>query len=115
MILGKGFDVVVVGPQKALDVGSLAVPTPNPDHFRRKAKQETQVAEVGVFGHNQKIVLSGIFADGGVISLIESYQVNVAGVRKEIVQALNQTGRQVVIEEQFHAGTTMRLFSRSAA
>jgi hypothetical protein len=39
----------------------------------------------------------------------------VAGVGKEIAETLDQAGRQVVIEEQFHAGTTIRLFSRSAA
>jgi hypothetical protein len=37
------------------------------------------------------------------------------GVGKEIAKAVDQTGREVVIEKKFHDGTTIKLFSRSAA
>ena len=76
--------------------------------------QERELAEVGVFRHDHEPVLAGIRPDLGIRRRVKADLRDVSAVRILDREHANEMPRQVLVEQEPHAGEASRR-SRSAA
>ena len=66
--------------EKRFDHGRGAVADSNPDHLRWVAKEKAALMKIGIFRHDDEIVLGGIPPDVGVIGRTKPHIAHVRGV-----------------------------------
>jgi hypothetical protein len=84
--------------------------------IRRVAQQEAPLVEIGVLRDDRKAVGDGVSPDAIVVCRLQANLADMSRARVKIAEDHEQTGREVLVEEQPHAGgTETNLRSRSAA
>jgi len=98
------------------DLACRAVPSPNPDYLGRVPQQEAPLVEIGILRDDREPMLGGVSPDGIVIGSLQANLADMRRARVEVREDGEETGREVLVEEQPHAGgTETNLRSRSAA
>ena len=92
-----------------------AVAQLQPHHLRRTPSHHTQIVEVFILRHDRKPIQPGMLPDLIIAREIQPHRLHVAGIWEQVSQTVDQLGRQIMVEKQFHATATSRLRSRSAA
>ncbi len=88
----------------------LGIADSNPHYFRRVAEENTALMEIGILRND------GIALLYCIRGLLQSNFANVPGVRIFLLQGLNETMGEILIEKQLHDGEIDTSFrSRSAA
>src|SRR5437899_10635035 len=103
-------------PENGHDLLRRAVPSPDPDHLRRVPQQEAPFVEIGIPRDDREPMLGSVSPDGVVVGSLQANLADMRRVRIEVADEGEETGREVLVEEQLHAGgTETNLRSRSAA
>src|SRR5437773_8735430 len=98
------------------DLVRRAVPSSNPDYFGRVPPQKAPLVEIGVLRNYCEPALRGVPPDGVVIGSLQANLADMRRARIEVREEGEEAGREVLVEEQPHAGgTETNLRSRSAA
>jgi len=108
----------IIPPQaeKLLNSGSRAIPATDPDHFRWVSKEEASLVKVCVLGDDDKAFLDSVLPHRFVARLGQADVSHVLRSWILLLKRVEQTMREILIEEQFHrAGSETSLRSRSAA
>ena len=105
---------VLVVPQRDEDLVRRCIPQPQPDRLGRRAVKKRKLPEIRVLRDDHESVLTCVCSDLVVGRNIESDLGDVAAVRELVSELADQMARQVLIEEESHAGVARRR-SRIAA
>lgn len=91
------------------------IPEPDPNHFWRISIQKATLAKIRIFAHNCVGESCCEIPHGPIRRRLKSKVSHVRRTWKGIVQNPHEVRRQVLVEEQDHAGIEIRRRSRSAA
>lgn len=90
-----------------------AIAAANVDDLRRMASQQRTVQEIGVLRYQDEALLPGEPPDALIIIAREAEILDMLGAREAATEPWNEPLRQVLVQKQPHAMTSLR--SRSAA
>lgn len=79
---------------------------PYPDYLRGMSEKNAAFVEVRVLGDDNAIVLSGVFPDGFVRRAVQPNGLNVCDSRIEFGELFDETGREILVQQQYHAFDT---------
>ena len=112
----EGTHIPGTAAEQCFDHGGWDIANSNPDHFGRGTKEKTSLMEISVLCHDGKAVLCSVLPDYCISCLLQPNFADVSGVRIFLLQGLNQTMREILIEKELHDGGIDTSFrSRSAA
>src|SRR5207244_3242876 len=101
--------------KRCLHLPRGAVPQLEPDYLRWAAPYHAQVVVIFVLGHDGERIQLGILPHLIVARAIQAHRLHMTGAGEQVSQTVDQLGRHVLVEKQFHATATNMLRSRSAA
>lgn len=105
----------MVFPEYLCDRLRGTVPPADPNHLGRKSKQQATLIRVRVFRNNHELVLAREDPYRVVIGGLHPDHTDVQRTRIQGGQSLDESVRDVLVKEQFHAGIAIGLGSRPAA
>src|ERR1039458_10575840 len=102
-------------PQNEIGSPSSAVADAQPDDFGRTAEKETPLREIRVFADDSEVIYLCVLPDLDVGGAAKAAIPEVDRTGVEIAKGRRQTGRQVLVKQEFHNETISNLRSVSAA
>ena len=101
-----GYDRLQIGVQQCcqLSCTTLALPTEQHERRRRSVRPSKQLPEISVTRHHHPVVVASGGHDLGVRSTAHPELANVDRVVTQASEKLNEQRRQILIEQESHAG-----------
>ena len=99
---GEGLDSAGACQQQLGDFCGRHVSGAYPDHLRRRAVEERELAEVGVLGSTDVSVLLGVVPHISVRRGCEAALDDVSGAGEGARQRSDELSRQVLVEQELH-------------
>ena len=91
------------------------VPQAQPYDFGREAAQDAALVEVDILADHDVSVVRGALPDHFIVGALEAEFDNVSRAGERFGQLPDEVSREVLIEQELHAGRVKRRRSRSAA
>ena len=101
--------------ENRFDLRSRAIPDLQPDDCWRGPANHAQIIEIFVFGHNHEAMTFREVPNFVIAGSSQSDGLHMIRTRKQVVQTDDDSGRQVLVEKQFHDPDSCIRRSRSAA
>ncbi len=95
----KLFNCFCAMSNQFLNLSASCVATSHPNNFGWRTIQQTSLSKVCILGHNTEAVYFSKLPDLSVCFLCKPMKLNVAGLRKDISQPINQLTAKVLVEQ----------------
>lgn len=102
-------------PEERFDIGRGAIAKSEQDDLGRMSKADRSMVEVDVLGYDDEVVGCSIVPYVVIIGTTKAEVMNVCRIRIHVAEQTDKPRRDVLIEEEPHAGMTMTFRPRSAA
>ena len=109
----KLLDELRVFSQKALDISRGTIARFQPYDLGRMAIEETPLVEIGIFRNNGETVMPCKIPHSVIVGVMQAMTAHMRALREKRCEKRNDSRRNILIEEEFHADMSLR--SRSAA
>lgn len=104
-----------MSPKQILNRPDWTVADAEPDEFRRVPKQKAALLKIRVLRDDHESVLLGVIPDRGVGGILQPDFPHMRATRVEIAKKARKSRREILVEQELHAGSVASLRSRSAA